>query len=166
VIITALSNTKDDIFYLVEDQFKKDEEVLSEIVKKIPEHLYHIENNLAQKIRKNVNVMSVLISNDPQMFHELKEKEKSEYAYLKLMLKNIPNFNEVKEYLAANKDPEIALMAVKLTKKSIPYLHRNFQKIIEKCDNQKDIYTFFKIQLINEKNRNSANESKALKNNL
>jgi hypothetical protein len=166
IVITALSNTKNDIFDLVETEFKKDEEVLSEIIKKSPEHLYHIETNLAQKIRKNVGVMSVLISNDPQMFHELKEKEKSESAYLKLMLKNIPNFNEVKEYLSANKDSEIALMAVKLTKKSIPYLHPSFQKIINQCEDQKDIYTFLKIQLLNEKNRNSQNAVKTLNNNL
>lgn len=163
IVITALSHTKNDIFDLIESEFRKNEEVLIEAIKKVPDHLYHIDPNIAQKIRKNVDVMSALIENDPEMFHELKEKEKSESAYLKLMLKTIPRFNEVKDYLSSNKDPEIALMAVKLTKKSVPYLHPNFQKIISQCDKQKDIYTFLKIQLVTEKNRNPKDDSKGLK---
>lgn len=164
IVLAALSNTNNDIFDLIEPEFRKNEELLIEAIKKVPDHLYHIEPSLAQKFRKNIDVMSVLIDDDPQMFHELKNKEKSESVYLKLMLKNLPRFNEAKDFLSSNKDPDIALMAVKLTKKSIPYLHQNFQKIIEKSENQKDVYTFLKIQLLNEKNRNSNNGNNGFKN--
>jgi hypothetical protein len=163
VVITALSNTKNDILDLIEPEFRKNEDVLVEVIKKMPDHLYHIDPNLAQKMRKSVEVMSALIENDPQMFHELKEKEKSESVYLKLMLKTIPRFNEAKDYLSSNKDSDIALMAVKLTKKSVPYLHPNFQKIISQCDKQQDIYTFLKVQLVTEKNRNTKDDSNKLK---
>lgn len=163
IVITALGNTKIDIFDLVEPEFRKNEEVLIEAIKKMPDHLYHIDHNLAQKIRKDVQVMSALIENDPEMFLELKEKEKSDSVYLKLMLKTIPRFNEAKDYLSSNKDPEIALMAVKLTKKSVPYLHPNFQKIISQCDKQQDIYTFLKIQLVTEKNRKPNDGTNGLK---
>jgi len=163
-VLTALTNSRNNIFDLIEPEFKKNEELLIDAVKNNPNNLYYLDSNTASKLRKNVDVMSRLIQNDPTFFHELPEKEKSESIYLKLMLKNIPQYNEVKEYLSKNKDSEIALMALRLTKKSAPYLHSKFQNIINKCENQKDIYTFLKIQLVNEKNNDLIIEKSAINN--
>lgn len=160
IVYAALANSQENILKLIDLPFKKDEQLMAKVVLKNINVLYEVDSTMKQKLKCNFEVMSQLISNDPQMYHELKTKQKSESEYLKLMLKDIPRYNEVKEYLAENKDPEIALLALKITKNAKAYIHPKYQEVLKGCESNKDTYTYLKIFVMNEKMRTTNPTSK------
>lgn len=159
IIVAALSCCDEkvlpEVIKLIDKKLMKDMSIINKVARQNPEIIYCVDAKTSDKVKNNEETMVHIVQHYPQYFHVLKEKQKSQTEFLKPMLKNMHLYKEVKEYLAKNNSDEIALLALKLTKNAVSFLHPKYQKILDGCDNKHNAYIYLKTFLVNQKLRSS-----------
>lgn len=146
IILKAIKGNHIAYLY-VHDEFKKDKELMFKCIQINPEVTGFVESEIKEEFLNNEKLVKETLKIKPEFFYQIEEEKKHTSPILKAVLETDKGYKLVKEYLKRSKDPEIALMALKIDDGARKHIHQIYGSILKKHKVKENYYNFLKIYL-------------------
>lgn len=146
-IVFAVLSKSEVAHWQIEEQFKNNAQLMMKCIT-ANEMVYRFVNeNIRQQFISNEEEMKELLKTQPQFFSHMKEERKYDADVLKCVLETDKGYSYARQYLRKTRDPEVALMALKITDSARKDIHQIYSSVLKNNGVKEHCHNFLKLYL-------------------
>lgn len=164
IVLAALKGSP-IAYYHIQDEFKNNSVLMIKALVANPELFNFLKEDIQKEFLGNEALIKESLKTSPSIFNCLSQEQKTNSEILKSTLETDKGYSLCKDYLRTNRDPQVALMALKFDDGARKKIHQMYSSILKSHKISTNCYSFLKIYL-DQQNLESKLEQKDAKSSI
>lgn len=131
----------------IDNEFKDNSSLMIKCLQKNPEIFRFLKESIKEEFLNNEELVKETLKTKPEIFDQLPEENKYDTEILKAVLNTNKGYKLSQDYLNKSKDPEVALLALKIYDGARKKINQKYSSILKKNKINENCYNFLKIYL-------------------